>query len=105
MSVLSVYRIGMPAMLSTPWGDMTVMLAAGAFNLVAYLGLAKGLQLTTIIHANVLNASQVAMCAVAGMLLFSESPNLAVLLGVGLTVVGTMLIDRPRAEEVGLAPE
>ena len=55
------------------------------------------------VHANVVNASQVAMAAVAGMALFREPPNPWVLLGVGLTIVGHLWIDRP-AEAVDEIP-
>ena len=47
------------------------------------------------VHANVLNASQVAMAALAGMAMFHEPPNPWVLLGVGLTILGIVWIDRP----------
>ena len=95
MGSLSIWRVGIPELISTRPGDFAIMLAAGGFNLLAFLMIAKGLQLTTLVHANVLNASQVAMCAVAGMFLFLEPASTALLLGVCLTVAGTILIDRP----------
>ncbi|MCX7425673.1 MAG: DMT family transporter [Planctomycetia bacterium] len=105
LSAASVFSIGIPAMLDTPSDDLTVMLLAGGFNLFAYLALTKGLQLTTVVHANVLNASQVAMCAVAGILLFAEPLSPAVILGIALTILGTVLIDRPRDEEIVFVQE
>ena len=92
---ISVYRFGFAPLLSTPREQLFLMAAAGVFNLVGFLGLIHGLQRTTVVHANVVNASQVAMAAVAGMALFHESPNLWILLGVGLTIVGIVWIDRP----------
>lgn len=50
--------------------------------------------MTTIVHANVLNASQVAMAAVAGLLFFAEEPSAHLILGICLTIAGTLLIDR-----------
>ena len=70
------------------------MLAAGTFNLVAFLAITKGLQLTTVVHANVLNASQVAMGALAGMILFKESLNSWMVLGICVTIAGVLLIGR-----------
>ena len=70
---------------------------------MGFLGLIHGLQRTTVVHANVVNASQVAMAAMAGMALFHEPPNPWVLLGVGLTIVGIVWIDRP-AEAVDEIP-
>lgn len=103
IGALSVVRIGTAAMLATPPLDLAVMIAAGAFNLLAYLALVKGLQLTTVVHANVLNASQVAMCAVVGVVLFSETLSLVLVLGITLTIVATVLIDRPRDDQANLS--
>jgi len=96
---LSVYRLGIAQLASTPTEQFGWMLAAGGFNLVAFLAISKGLQLTTVVHANVLNASQVAMAVVAGWIFFKESMNLWLILGVALTILGIILIDRPADEE------
>ena len=71
------------------------MLAAGTLNLIGFLGITKGLELTTVVRANLLNASQVAMAAVAGTLLFGEPFTRWLFAGVCLTIVGVVLIDRP----------
>jgi drug/metabolite transporter (DMT)-like permease len=92
---MSVCRFGFMPLLSTPREQLLLMAAAGVFNLIGFLGLIHGLQRTTVVHANVVNASQVAMAALAGMALFHEAPNAWVLLGVGLTIVGIVWIDRP----------
>jgi DME family drug/metabolite transporter len=72
------------------------MLAAGFFNLLGFLGISKGLQLTTVVHASVLNASQVALAAVAGILLFNEPSNLWLIFGVSMMIVGILFVDRPK---------
>jgi len=91
---LSFWWQGATGLLNTPPRDFAVMLAAGVLNLLAFLAIIKGLQLTAVVRANVLTASQVAMAVVAGMLFFGEPPNPWLLLGVSLTVVGMVLIDR-----------
>ena len=91
---LSVWRQGTETLLGTDPEQLGWMLAAGAFNLVAFLAITKGLQLTTLVHANVLNASQVAMGAVAGVLIFQESLNSWLVCGICLTIVGVLLIGR-----------
>ena len=96
---LSVYRLGIGKLASTPGEQFGWMIAAGTFNLIAFLAISKGLQLTTVVHANVLNASQVAMAVVAGWVFFKESMNLWLVLGVALTIAGIILIDRPVDEE------
>ncbi len=92
---LSVRRLGVHALLHTDPHQFAWMLAAGTFNLIAFLAITKGLQLTTVVRANVLNASQVAMLAVAGIVFFQESWNLWVILGATLTVVGILRFGQP----------
>ena len=82
-------------MLQTPPEHFAWMYAAGFFNLLGFVAIIKGLQLTTVVHANVVNASQVALAAIAGILLFNEPRNPWLILGVGLTALGVVLIDRP----------
>lgn len=96
---ISAYRLGIGQLLATPPEQFGMMLAAGVLNLIAFLALTKGLQLTTVVHANVLNASQVAMAAIAGMLIFREPATPWLLGGVVLTIVGIMLIDGPRTAD------
>lgn len=100
---ICVWRQGVPALLDTPGNQLVLMFAAGACNLAAFLALIHGLQRTTVVHANAVNASQVAMAAVAGMILFAEPLTAWVLLGVFLTIFGIVWIDRP-AEAVDELP-
>lgn len=95
MSTLSLWRLGTAKMLETQPIDLAVMIGAGVFNLLAFLALAKGLQRTAVVRANVLNASQVAMCALAGMLLFAEPAQATLVGGVLLTIVGMVFLDEP----------
>jgi drug/metabolite transporter (DMT)-like permease len=92
---LSIWRLGSAGLIDTRPDQWTWMLAAGACNLAAFLAITKGLQLTTLVHANVLNASQVAMGAIAGIRLFDESWNVWLLAGVLLTIVGVILVGQP----------
>lgn len=92
---ISVARLGLPVLTHTSAEQFLVMAAAGVFNLIGFLAIIFGLQRTTVVYANVVNASQVAMAALAGVLLFHEAPNLWLVLGVGLTILGIVGIDRP----------
>lgn len=97
--LLSLNRIGVEGMVATPMDRLVWMLASGIFNLLGFLLITKGLQLTTLVHANVLNASQVALAAVAGILLFHEPNNAWLVAGIVLTVVGIFYIGRDKADE------
>ncbi len=102
---LSIWRLGPQGLIDTRPDQWAWMLAAGACNLAAFLAITKGLQLTTVLNANVLNASQVAMGALAGITLFGESWNPWLLAGVLLTIIGVVLVGQssqntPEAEHV-----
>ncbi len=96
---MSLGRLGPQQLLATPGPQWALMLAAGTFNLLAFLAITKGLEYTTAVHANVLNAGQVAMGALLGVMVFGESWNSCVVVGVGLTVVGLVLVTQPRHDE------
>ena len=96
---LSVYRMGTAALLATPPMFFVWTTVAGVCNLVAFVALIRGLQLTTVVHVNMLNAAQVALAAVAGIFLFHETPDPWLILGVALTITGIVLIGRPTDRE------
>jgi drug/metabolite transporter (DMT)-like permease len=81
----------------TPW-QWVAILAAGVLNLGAFAAYTKGLQSTPVASANVLNASQVALGAVTGILLFAEPPGPWLTLGIVLTIAGMILIGRSAGE-------
>jgi drug/metabolite transporter (DMT)-like permease len=95
---LSVCRLGLRPLWTTPPEQYAWMLAGGVLNVVAFLAVCKGLHLITVVRVNMLNASQVAMAALAGVVLFRESPTGWLMLGVGLTLLGILLMDRPEAQ-------
>jgi len=92
---LSLMRLGAGGLAATTPVEAAWMLAAGTCNLIAFLAITKGLHLTTVVHANVLNASQVAMAALAGLWFFNEPLTVWLGLGVLLTIIGVAAIDRP----------
>jgi drug/metabolite transporter, DME family len=97
---VSLYRLGTAHLLATPAEHLAWMFAAGAANLIAFMAISKGLQVTTVVRANMLNASQVAMSALAGVALFGEPPNPWLIAGVIITSLGIVLIDRPVDGEI-----
>ena len=92
---IGLLRLGPEAIASIPWQQYMWMYAAGLCNFVGFISIVKGLQLTTVLHANIVNASQVAMAAAAGIALFSEPWNNWLLAGIALTIAGVMLKDHP----------
>ncbi len=80
-----------------------VMGAVCVANAISFFLLTKGFQMVTVVHVNVVGASQVAFGAIFGMVLFHEPASLGVVFGVVLTIVGMILISRrpPKREKVG----
>jgi len=94
LGTFSVLKIGIPAMLATPAPVFWTMMLGGLFNALAFLSLTKSLQLIPIVYVNALNATQATMAALAGILIFGESLSVTLLLGVGLTVGGLLLMSK-----------
>jgi drug/metabolite transporter (DMT)-like permease len=59
---------------------------------LAFAALTKALHLSSVPFVNALNASQSAMAAVIGVLLFREAFSLPLLSGVLLTAVGLLMM-------------
>lgn len=74
----------------------TDTLLAGTFNAAAFFSLGKSLQLITVNRANLLGASQTAMAAIAGVLIFAERVTVPLVVGVTLTFLGMSLVKAPR---------
>jgi len=94
----SLYQNGVEMLYAIPVRDHILMIVMGSLNLIGFISVAKGLEMTTVAHANVLTASQVAMVAVAGMMLFNEPASPWLIVGVCLAIAGIIII-RPAHEE------
>jgi drug/metabolite transporter (DMT)-like permease len=92
---LSLRSIGWDAMLATESHHLVDMFLAGLFNAVAFLSLTRAIQLTSVTYVNLINASQVAIAALTGVMLFQETPTILMMIGVVLTIAGLMLMQRP----------
>lgn len=84
------------AVTSTQWVMMTI---AGLTNLLAFVSLAYCLKALPVVAVNLINGSQVAMAAIAGVLLFAEPITPTLLVGVGLTITGLAVLIRSQLRE------
>jgi drug/metabolite transporter (DMT)-like permease len=75
------------------------MILSGIGNLLGFATLTKGYQMTRVLYANMSNATQVAFGALAGVILFGEAVNVWLVLGVGLTLAGVLLMGYSAARE------
>lgn len=96
---IAVAREGFAGLAATAPRDIAVMIAAGSFNAVAFFALTRAMQLVPVSYVNIVNASQVAMAAAAGVMLFHEPTTPWLFGGIGLTAAGLVLNRRPRRGE------
>ena len=73
------------------WATIAV---AGVFNALGFYAITHAMRHLTISRANVINASQNALCAVGAVLIFGESLSGFALIGIGLTIAGLLTLDR-----------
>lgn len=96
LGAASWWRLGLDEILATPGDDLLIMVLAGVCNTVAFLALTRSLQLTSVVYVNALNATQAALAALAGVVLFAEALSPWLVVGVLLTVVGLVILTRTR---------
>jgi len=94
LGILSWVRFGIATLAATPGEHLFWMGVSGFLNLLGFVALSKGLQWTPVARANILTASQVALAALAGWILFQEKVNPPVLMGFGLTLAALFFTDR-----------
>jgi drug/metabolite transporter, DME family len=97
---VSLARFGLAGLAHTPPGQIGVMLLAGLLNVVAFASVSKGLQTATVVYANVVSASQTALAALCGLVLFAEPASPSLMWGVGLTIAGLVVNDPSRQGEL-----
>ena len=67
------------------------MIGAGILNAVSFYCLATALQHLNVVYVHIINASQAAMAALAGVLIFAEPLTGYLIFGICLTAVGLLL--------------
>ena len=81
-------RIGWEGVRAIEGWDWAMMSLAGVANAAAFLALSISLKSASVLTVHLINCSQVAMAAVAGLILFGERVDTLVSWGVALTVAG-----------------
>jgi multidrug transporter EmrE-like cation transporter len=89
-------RLGWSGILATAPRDFALMLGVGLCNLLAFLLFTRALRLATVVRTNIIISGLNSVLTVAaGLTLFAEPHTTAVLLGLGLSLVGIVLINLP----------
>ena len=104
LGAIVLFKFGRFPIASTSSSELTYMILAGVFNAGAFFALVYALKLTPLFFVNVLNTTQAAMAAVAGVVVFQEEPTLTMCAGLALTAVGMLLMrGRKRGDAVSTA--
>lgn len=93
----TLLRLGIGPLETITVEQWSVMAAAGALNFSAFASLAVALKSLPVVAVNLINASQVALAAVAGVLLFAEPATAPLVIGIVLTFVGLMILAKRRS--------
>jgi DME family drug/metabolite transporter len=90
----SLLMLPVSAIAKTTSQEWLVIAIAGIFNAIGFFAITHAMRSLTISRANVINASQNAMCAVGAMFIFNEALSPVGFIGIGLTIAGLMVLDR-----------
>ena len=85
---------GLASISATTDGQWQTMAAAGVFNFLAFVALSIALKALSVTAVNLINTTQVAMAAVAGVALFGEPITGPLVAGILLTVGGLLILAR-----------
>ena len=95
----TLMRIGLESVATTSDDQWLVMTAAGVLNFMAFVALSYALKALPVVAVNLINASQVAMAAVAGVILFAEPVTASLMSGIVLTFVGLLILATGRRKK------
>jgi len=100
---VTLIRIGTEPIAAVDASQWTMMTAAGLLNFGAFVALTVSLKALPVVAVNLINASQVAMAAVAGVILFSEPVTWPLSLGIILTFAGLLVLANRRSQSLNQA--
>lgn len=87
----SVWQYGPSYISAVSTADYQKMLFAGILNALAFYALANALQHLNVVYVQLINASQAAMAAIAGVMIFAEPLTWYLVVGILLTATGLLL--------------
>lgn len=96
LGAMSYWRLGWEGIAGTTSDQWSRLWAAGLVNAAAYFALGRAIQMLPLVQVNIITASQVALNAVAGIMIFSEPISTALVIGVVLTMIGLVIQGRRR---------
>jgi len=97
VGTLSLWLTAFLTVRASQWAELTggqwqTMVIGGVFNFTAFVALALALKALPVVAVNLINASQVALAAIAGVLFFREEITVPLLSGIALTFAGLAVL-------------
>ncbi len=92
LSAFTLTRMSLDQVATVAGEDWWMMSIAGFFNFTAFVALSLSLKSLPVVAVNLINASQVAMAALAGVMLFAEPVTAGLVVGLGLTILGLAIL-------------
>jgi len=88
----TLMRIEVSSLAQITDSEWLFLVLGGVFNLSAFIALSTSLKALPVVSVNLINASQVAMAAVVGVMLFGERVTWPLLTGIFLTFLGLVIL-------------
>ena len=95
----ALFRLGPQVIAMTTQDQWLVMSVAGVLNFAAFVALSYALKALPVVAVNLINASQVAMAAAAGVIIFAEPITKSLLAGIALTFLGLSILATGRKKK------
>jgi drug/metabolite transporter (DMT)-like permease len=92
LTPIALATMGPEKIAATTADQWWAMLSAGSFNMAAFFMLSFSLRAIPVVAVNLLNATQAALAALAGVLIFGEPITPSLTLGSILTIVGLVVL-------------
>ena len=99
LGALTLIRNGVQPIIDAGFNDYVAMIGAGVCNFLAFIALSKSLELASVFFVNALNATQIAMAAIAGILIFGEPLTVPLAIGTILTIGGLLSMKTQRRKQ------
>ncbi len=78
------------------FNNLAQMTLAGICNAIAFVALVAAIKILSVTRYNLVNASQAALGAISGAVIFDEPVSVWMVLGIVLTVIGLMVMKRDK---------
>jgi drug/metabolite transporter (DMT)-like permease len=95
-ALIALQQFGIKGLAAIPLKTHLTMLGAGTFNAIGFFAVAAAMARLPLTRVNLINASQAALCALAGIAWFHEPATTWVAAGTLLTIISLAILGSQR---------